>query len=60
MNAAGAQSVQRLAKDQTAPGSNAGGDEIFRAVQTGPEAHPPSCTLGTGSFPWIKPAEESC
>ena len=23
-------------------------------VQTGPGAHPASCTMGTGSFPWIK------
>ena len=23
-------------------------------VQTGPEAHPASCTMGTGSFPWVK------
>jgi len=23
-------------------------------VQTGPEAHPASCTMGTGSFPGVK------
>jgi len=23
-------------------------------VQTGPEAHPASCTMGTGYFPWGK------
>jgi hypothetical protein len=23
-------------------------------VQTGPEAHPASCTIGTGSFPGVK------
>ena len=28
--------------------------EIFRAVQTGPAAHPASCTMGTGSFPGVK------
>jgi len=22
-------------------------------VQTGPEAHPASCTIGTGSFLWV-------
>ena len=29
------------------PGSNPGGDEIFPPVQTGPGAHPASCTVGT-------------
>jgi hypothetical protein len=23
-------------------------------VQTGPEAHPPACTMGTGSYPEVK------
>jgi hypothetical protein len=32
-------------------GSNPSGDEIFCPVQTGPGAHPASCTIGTGSFP---------
>ena len=36
------------------PGSNPGWDEIFRPVQTGPGAHPASCTMGTGSFPGVK------
>ena len=36
------------------PGSNPGGDEIFRSLQTGPGAHPASCTMGTGSFPGVK------
>ena len=36
------------------PGSNPGGDEIFRPVQTGPGAHPASCKMGTGSFPGVK------
>jgi len=36
------------------PGSNPGGDEIFPPVQTGPGAHPASCTMGTGSFPGVK------
>jgi hypothetical protein len=35
-------------------GSNLGGGESFRAVQTDPEAHPDSCTMGTGSFPGVK------
>ena len=26
----------------------------FPPVQTGPEAHPASCTMGTGSFPGVK------
>jgi hypothetical protein len=28
-----------------------GGGEIFHTVQTGPKAHPASCTMGTGSLP---------
>jgi hypothetical protein len=29
--------------------------EVFSAAdQTGPEAHPASCTMGTGSFPGVK------
>lgn len=28
--------------------------EIFSAVQTGLEAHPVSCAMGTGSFPGLK------
>ena len=36
------------------PGSNAGGGEISAPVQTGPGAHPASCTMGTGSFPGVK------
>jgi hypothetical protein len=49
------------------PGSSVGlaatgrsGDQIpvgarfFAHVQTGPRAHPASCTLGTGSFPGVK------
>ena len=32
-----------------------GGEARFSApVQTGPEAHPASCTMGTGSFPGVK------
>ena len=39
------------------PGSNPGGDEVFRPsipalgpTQPGPGAHPASCTMGTGSL----------
>jgi len=38
------------------PGSNPGGDEIFRPFQTGPGAHPASCIMGTGSFPGVEAA----
>ena len=38
------------------PGSNPGGDEIFPPVQTGPGAHPASCTMGTGSFLGVEAA----
>ena len=30
------------------------GTRFFVPVQTGPVAHPASCTMGTGSFPWGK------
>jgi hypothetical protein len=30
------------------------GVRFFTAVQTGPGAHPASCTMGTGSFPGVK------
>jgi hypothetical protein len=30
------------------------GQEFFAHVQTGPGAHPASCTVGTGSFPGVK------
>ena len=36
------------------PGSNPGGGRDVPPVQTGPGAHPASCTLGTGSFPEVK------
>jgi hypothetical protein len=31
-----------------------GGGENFAHVQTGPGAHPASCTIGTGQFPGVK------
>jgi hypothetical protein len=30
------------------------GARFFAHVQTGPGAHPASCTMGTGSFPRVK------
>jgi len=30
------------------------GARISAPVQTGPEAHPASCTMGTGSFPGVR------
>jgi hypothetical protein len=30
------------------------GARFFAQVQTGPEAHPASCTVGTGSIPGVK------
>ena len=35
----------------TVRGSNPGGERLSAPVQTGPGAHPASCTMGTGSFP---------
>jgi hypothetical protein len=49
-----AQSVSRLAMGWTIRGSNPGGSEIFRTVQTGPGAHLASCTMSTGSFPGVE------
>jgi len=37
--------------------SNPGGGRIFCALQTSPEAHPASCTMGTRSSPGIKQLE---
>jgi hypothetical protein len=31
-----------------------GGRDFLKPVQTGPEAHSASCTMGTGSFPGVK------
>jgi hypothetical protein len=36
------------------PGWNRGGARFSTPVQTGPGAHPASCTMGTGSFPGVK------
>jgi hypothetical protein len=49
-----AQSVYRLATGWTVRGSNPGGARFSAPVQTGPRAHPASCTMGTGSFPGVK------
>jgi hypothetical protein len=39
---------------RTVRGSNPGGAGFFAHVQTGPGAHPASCTMGTGYFRGIK------
>jgi len=38
----------------TVRGSNPGGARFSAPVQTGPEAHPASCKMGTGSFPEVR------
>ena len=38
----------------TVQGSNPDGARFSAPVQTGPGAHPASCTMGTGSFPEVK------
>ena len=38
----------------TVRGSNPGGVRFSTPVQTGPGAHPASCTMGTRSFPGVK------
>ena len=35
-------------------GSNPGRSKIFRAVPSGPKAHPAPCTVGTGSLLGVK------
>ena len=49
-----AQSVYRLTTGWTVRGSNPGGARFSAPVQTGPGAHPASCTMCTGSFPGVK------
>jgi len=44
----------RLPRDWTVRGSNCGEARFSAPVQTGPEAHPDSCTMGTGSFPGVR------
>jgi hypothetical protein len=36
------------------PGIESVGARFFAHIQTGLGAHPPSCTMGTGSFPGVK------
>jgi hypothetical protein len=36
------------------PGIDPGGVRFSAPVQTGPGAHPASCTMGTGSFPGVE------
>ena len=47
-------SVVGIATRYGLDGSNPGGGEIFRTVQTGLGAHPSSCTMGIGSFLGVK------
>ena len=52
-----AQTVQRLATGWIVRGSKKKipvGARFFTPVQTGPGAHPASCTMGTGSLPGVK------
>ena len=50
-----AQSVKRFATGWTVRGSNPGGwAKVSVPVQTGPEAHPASYTMGTGSCPVVE------
>jgi hypothetical protein len=44
----------RLITGRTVRGSNPGGARFSAPVQTGPGAHPASCTMGTGSFLGVK------
>ena len=44
----------RLPTGWTVRGSNPGGARFSAPVQTGPEAHPASCTMGTGSFTGVR------
>jgi hypothetical protein len=46
-----AQSVLRQATGWTVRGSNLCGAKFSAPVQTGSEAHPASCTMGTRVFP---------
>ena len=49
-----AQSVLQLATVWTVRGSNPDGARFSAPVQTRPEIHPASYTVGTGSFPSVK------
>jgi hypothetical protein len=52
---AGIAQSEWLATGWTVRGSNPSrGARFFAHVQTGPGAHPASCTMGTGSFPGVK------
>ena len=48
-----AQSVQRLSYGLDGPGIESRLGRDFPPVQTGPGAHPASCTMGTGSLPGV-------
>ena len=46
--------LTRLPTGWTVRGSNPCGARFSAPVQTGPEAHPASCTMGTGCFPGVR------
>lgn len=41
----------------TVRGSSHYGGDIFQAAQTGPEAHPVTCSMATGSFPGVNQSQ---
>jgi hypothetical protein len=45
---------QQAQTDRTIPNNKPDIARFFAHVQTGPGAHPASCTMGTGSFPGVK------
>ena len=51
-----AQSVQRLNMGVKGPGSNPGGDEMFRPFRPTLGPNPNPCVMGTGSFPGVEAA----
>ena len=46
--------VKALPYGLDGPGIEPGGAIFSAPVQTGPEDHPASCTMGTGSFPGVR------
>ena len=55
-----AQSVYRLSYGLEGPGSNPRWVRDFPPIQTGPGAHPASCTMGTASLLGVEAAGECC
>jgi len=46
--------LQQYVTGLDSPGIETRWGRIFRTVQTGPGAHPASCTMGTGSFQGVE------